>query len=84
MRHAIWSVPELVAYYSTHLTLQPGWIIAAGTPAGPALGSDVELRAKPHSLGGGVVRGGYVQPGQVVECRIGGIGSLSNRYVVQA
>jgi 2-keto-4-pentenoate hydratase/2-oxohepta-3-ene-1,7-dioic acid hydratase in catechol pathway len=58
-------------------------VIAAGTPGGPALGSDVELRARPRSLGEGVRRGGYVQPGQVVKCRIDRIGSLHNRYVVQ-
>jgi 2-keto-4-pentenoate hydratase/2-oxohepta-3-ene-1,7-dioic acid hydratase in catechol pathway len=82
MSDAIWSVPEQIAYYSTHLTLQPGWIIATGTPGGPGLGSDEELRARPHALPKGVQRGGYVQSGQLVECRIDGIGALLNRYVV--
>ena len=82
MRTAIWSVPEQIAYYSRHLTLRPGWVVATGTPGGPALGNDPELRARPHALPEGVQRGGYVQPGQVVECRIDGIGTLVNRYVV--
>ena len=83
MDDAIWSVPDLVAYYSSVLTLQPGWVIAAGTPGGPALGSDVELRADPYRRQDGVQRGGYVQAGQVVVCRIDGIGALANRYVVE-
>lgn len=84
MDNAIWGVAELVAYYSSVLTLHPGWVIASGTPGGPALGSDLELRADPYSREDGVQRGGYVQPGQTVECRIDGIGSLVNRYAVES
>jgi 2-keto-4-pentenoate hydratase/2-oxohepta-3-ene-1,7-dioic acid hydratase in catechol pathway len=83
MKEAIWNVAELVAYYSSVVTLHPGWVIAAGTPGGPALGSDVELRADPYRRSDGVQRGGYVQDGQVVECQISRIGSLVNRYVVE-
>lgn len=83
MREAIWNVHELVAYYSSVVTLHPGWVIASGTPGGPAFGSDVELRADPYRRSDGVQRGGYVRDGQVVECQITGIGSLVNRYVVE-
>lgn len=83
MREIIWNVPELVAYYSSIVTLHPGWVIAAGTPGGPALGSDVELRADPYRRSDGVQRGGYVRDGQVVTCHISRIGSLANRYVVE-
>jgi 2-keto-4-pentenoate hydratase/2-oxohepta-3-ene-1,7-dioic acid hydratase in catechol pathway len=81
MESAIWGVAELVSYYSRWVTLQPGWVIACGTPGGPALGSDPELRADPYERDDGVRRGAYVQPGQLVECTIESIGTLANRYV---
>lgn len=82
MRNIIWDVPALISYYSTYMTLEPGFLIAAGTPGGPALGSDVELGADPYKRHDGVVRGSYVPDGALVECEIEGIGVLANRYVV--
>lgn len=82
MRNINWDVPALISYYSTYMTLEPGFLIACGTPGGPALGSDVELGADPYQRADGVMRGGYVPDGGLVECEIEGIGTLVNRYVV--
>lgn len=82
MQNIIWDVPALIAYYSTYMTLEPGFLIASGTPGGPALGSDVELGADPYERQDGVQRGAYVPDGALVECEIDGIGVLANRYVV--
>lgn len=82
MRNIIWNVPALIAYYSTYMTLTPGFVIACGTPGGPALGSDVELGADPYTRSDGVERGAYVPDGALVECEIDEIGVLANRYVV--
>ena len=45
------------------MTLKAGTVIATGTPAGVAMGMD-----EPK----------WLQPGDVVECKIEGIGSLIN------
>lgn len=82
MANIIWDVPALVAYYSSYMTLAPGFVIASGTPGGPALGSDMELGADPYGRADGVERGGYVPDGALVECEIDQIGVLANRYVV--
>jgi 2-keto-4-pentenoate hydratase/2-oxohepta-3-ene-1,7-dioic acid hydratase in catechol pathway len=82
MRNIIWDVPDLIAYYSTYMTLTPGFVIACGTPGGPALGSDVDLGADPYGRTDGVQRGAYVPDGALVECEIDEIGVLANRYVI--
>ena len=82
MRNIIWDVPALISYYSSYMTLGPGFLIASGTPGGPALGSDLELNADPYERSDGVRRGGYVPDGALVECEIEGIGTLANRYVI--
>ncbi len=84
MRNIIWPVPALMAYYSTYMTLKPGFLIASGTPGGPALGSDVDLGADPYERRDGVRRGEYVPDGALVECEIDGIGTLTNRYVISS
>ncbi len=76
----IWGIPDLVSYYSTFMTLEPGIVICSGTPGGPALGRDEGLGAKPY-LREDIVRGGYLRPGDVVRCEIDGIGVLSNPIV---
>jgi 2-keto-4-pentenoate hydratase/2-oxohepta-3-ene-1,7-dioic acid hydratase in catechol pathway len=53
-------VPELVAYISTVMTLEPGDMIATGTPA----------------------RVGSLNPGDLVEVEIPGVGVLSNPVVM--
>ena len=59
---------ELVAYCSQMITLEPGDVIATGTPSG------VGFARKPPI---------FVQAGQTVRCSIEGIGSLVNRAVAE-
>ncbi len=63
----IFSVAELVSYCSHHFTLEPGDVIATGTP--PGVGWFREPRR-------------VLRSGDVVEVRIEGIGSLVNPCVV--
>lgn len=60
----IWPVAETVAYLSGLLTLEPGDIIATGTPAGVGL-----VRVPPL----------WLKPDDVVEIEIEGLGMLRNR-----
>lgn len=59
----IFTIPELIACLSAVVTVQPGDIIATGTPAGVGIG-----RTPPR----------YLAPGDVVEVSIDGIGRLAN------
>jgi len=63
-RHLIFSVPVLVEYLSSILTLQPGDVIFTGTPDGVGMAS-----------------GKLLQPGDVIETRIGTVGSMTNPCV---
>lgn len=56
----IFGIPHLVSYISGFMTLMPGDIISTGTPAGVGLGFDPPR---------------YLQPGDVVELGIEGLGS---------
>lgn len=62
----IFSAADVIAYISTFMTLQPGDLIALGTPAG------VGLSLHPRK---------WLQSGQTVTTRIEGIGTLTNRCV---
>ena len=62
----IFPVPTLIAYLSSYLTLEPGDIIATGTPAGVGA-----FRKPPR----------YLAPGDVVRMEIDEIGVLENRVV---
>lgn len=59
----IFSVAELVAFVSTTITLEPGDVLATGTPPGVAMG-------RPD--------GRYLQPGDTVEVEIERVGILRN------
>jgi acylpyruvate hydrolase len=59
----ITGVPELIAYISAGITLEPGDIIATGTPSGVALGMNPPV---------------YLQPGDKISIEIPGIGELAN------
>lgn len=65
----IFDIPQLINYASTIFTLAPGDVIVTGTPAG------VGFSRKPPR---------YMQPGDVVEVEIEGIGVLRNPIVQQA
>lgn len=67
-RDMIWSIPRLVAYFS-QTTLEPGDVISTGTPAGVAAGR--KAGQTPW----------FLQPGDVIESEIEGIGLLRNRVV---
>jgi 2-keto-4-pentenoate hydratase/2-oxohepta-3-ene-1,7-dioic acid hydratase in catechol pathway len=77
----IWGVAELVKFFSTFVTLQPGWVISTGTPGGTAWASDPTLGGRPYERADVVRASGYLQPGDVVRCEIEGIGVLCNRVV---
>ncbi len=62
----IFNVPQLIAELSSVLSLLPGDVIFTGTPAGVGM-----ARKPPRSL----------QPGQVLESWIEGIGTIRNRCV---
>jgi 2-keto-4-pentenoate hydratase/2-oxohepta-3-ene-1,7-dioic acid hydratase in catechol pathway len=62
----IFDVPAIIEWLSQGLTLQPGDIIATGTPAGVGF-----ARTPPE----------YLQTGDLVECEVEGLGILRNRVV---
>ena len=74
----IWGVAELVHFFSTFLTLQPGWVISTGTPGGTAWAADPELGGRPYERPDLVRASGYLQAGDQVTCRIEAIGELRN------
>ena len=59
--HNVW---QQIAYLSTAFTLEPGDLLATGTPQG------VGIAMKPPV---------FLQPGDVVRCEIDGIGAIENR-----
>jgi 2-keto-4-pentenoate hydratase/2-oxohepta-3-ene-1,7-dioic acid hydratase in catechol pathway len=76
----IWSVVEIIAFFSQFYTLPPGLVIETGTPGGTAWATDPEIGGKPYDRDD-VVRRGYLQPGDVVRVEVEGIGTLSNPIV---
>lgn len=62
----LWPVPELIAMISAAITLEPGDVVATGTPAGVGV-----YRTPPI----------FLEPGDRVRCEIEGIGSLGNPVV---
>jgi len=77
----IWTCAQLIAFFSTFVTLRPGVVIATGTPGGTAWGTDPELGGKKPMRKDTVAPKGYMQPGDVVTCEIEGLGRLTNRIV---
>lgn len=63
----IFDIPAIIEWLSLGLTLLPGDIIATGTPSGVGF-----ARTPPE----------YLQPGDIVECEVEGIGCLRNRMVL--
>jgi len=62
----IFNCYEMIAYLSQAMTLEPGDVIATGTPSG------VGVKMQPR---------GYMKPGQVVTIEIENIGKLSNPVI---
>lgn len=75
----IWTCAQLIAFFSTFVTLRPGVVIATGTPGGTAWGTDAELGGKKPMRRDTVAPKGYMHPGDVVTCEIEGLGRLTNR-----
>ncbi|MBN8846275.1 MAG: fumarylacetoacetate hydrolase family protein [Sphingomonadales bacterium] len=65
-RFMLFNVSQLIADISSVMTLEPGDIIATGTPAG---------------VGAGRTPQEFMWPGDVVECTVEGIGTLRNPIV---
>jgi 2-keto-4-pentenoate hydratase/2-oxohepta-3-ene-1,7-dioic acid hydratase in catechol pathway len=64
--HMLFEIPALLAEISHGTTLEPGDIIATGTPAGVGF-----ARTPPE----------FLRPGDMMESVIEGIGALRNRFV---
>jgi 2-keto-4-pentenoate hydratase/2-oxohepta-3-ene-1,7-dioic acid hydratase in catechol pathway len=62
----LFAIPELLAFVTRYLTLQPGDVLTTGTPAGVGT-----FRVPPS----------YLKPGDIVEVQIDGIGKLTNPVV---
>ena len=65
-RHMIFDIPALIADLSRVMTLEPGDVIATGTPSGVGAGRDPQE---------------WMWPGDVIECGVEGIGVLRNPVV---
>lgn len=61
MIHTLW---KQIAYLSTAFTLEPGDLIATGTPEGVGVGMEPPR---------------FLRPGDVVRCEVEGIGAIENR-----
>lgn len=72
----VWGVAEVVEYYSSIMTLEPGFLICPGTPGGCAVGADAACGGKPAHAG---IKPGYLVPGSTVMVEVGGVGRLENR-----
>jgi 2-keto-4-pentenoate hydratase/2-oxohepta-3-ene-1,7-dioic acid hydratase in catechol pathway len=64
----LFDIPAILDHLSRGMTLLPGDIIATGTPSG------VGFARKPPV---------YLQPGDLVECAVEGIGAIRNRIVAE-
>lgn len=65
-KHLLFDIPTLIADISSGITLEPGDIIATGTPAGVGAGRDPQE---------------WMWPGDIIECGVDGIGVLSNPVI---
>lgn len=74
----IWTVAQLVAFFSTYITLRPGVVISTGTPGGTGWGSDPELGARVNGRKLQSAASRYLSPGDEVVCEIEHIGELRN------
>ena len=66
LKDMIFDVPTFIETVSAYVTLEPGDLLATGTPAGVGIGFDPPR---------------YLQPGDVVRISISGIGELTNPVV---
>ena len=62
----IWDVPALIEFISASITLEPGDVIATGTPAGVGVFRDPPV---------------FLEPGDRARCEVEGIGAVENPIV---
>jgi len=62
----VFSIPQLIAFASRHVTLRPGDVILTGTPDGVGIGRNPRI---------------YMKPGASLTTRIEGLGSITNKIV---
>ena len=62
----IFDIPTIIEYISEDIALLPGDILSTGTPSGVGIFRDPPV---------------VLKPGDVVECRIEGIGSIKNEVI---
>jgi 2-keto-4-pentenoate hydratase/2-oxohepta-3-ene-1,7-dioic acid hydratase in catechol pathway len=61
-------VARAIEFFSTFTTLQPGDVIATGTPGGVGMGHEPPL---------------WLVPGDVVEITVEGVGTIRNKVVAE-
>jgi len=64
----IWKLPDIMEHFSRHIPIEPGDMFSTGAPGGVAVG-------KPNAAEL------FLKPGDVVECSIDGIATLSTTIV---
>ncbi|MPZ63319.1 MAG: hypothetical protein GEU93_18945 [Propionibacteriales bacterium] len=62
----IFAIPSLISFLSATITLEPGDVILTGTPPGVGLGAEPPR---------------FLNPGDIVECEVEGLGRIRNRFV---
>jgi 2-keto-4-pentenoate hydratase/2-oxohepta-3-ene-1,7-dioic acid hydratase in catechol pathway len=62
----IWKIPELIEFISRQVTLEPGDLIATGTPAGVGAYREPPI---------------FLEPGDRVRCQVDGIGTVENPVI---
>jgi 2-keto-4-pentenoate hydratase/2-oxohepta-3-ene-1,7-dioic acid hydratase in catechol pathway len=62
----IWDVPALIEFISAAITLEPGDVIATGTPSGVGVYRDPPV---------------FLEPGDRVRCEVEGIGTVENPII---
>jgi len=65
-RYMLFAIPRLIADISSGMTLEPGDVISTGSPSG---------------VGAGMIPPQFLQPGDLVEATVEGIGTLANPVV---
>ncbi|MBR0934127.1 fumarylacetoacetate hydrolase family protein [Bradyrhizobium jicamae] len=74
----IWNCASLIHSLSVNFTLKPGMVIITGTPAGTAWSTDKELGGTWTGSASLIPATRYCMPGDLIECTIDKIGTLTN------
>jgi 2-keto-4-pentenoate hydratase/2-oxohepta-3-ene-1,7-dioic acid hydratase in catechol pathway len=65
----VFSVAEIISYFSRYMTLKPGDVILTGTPEGVILGMENKV---------------WMKPGDTISIEVSGLGTLTNPLAEQA